>query len=92
MTDVDSLYAGARFLLAERAGRFAGLDGLAEVLQLGQVEHVFLEVPVGTVLRLPPDDYDYQRVAAVLARGPDHAAVLETLDAAAQHCLPRVEP
>jgi biotin carboxylase len=90
--DVDSLYAGARFLLADRAGRLAGLEGLAQLLQLSAVEHVFMEVPVGTMLKLPPDDYDLQRVAAVLARGTDHAAVVETLDTAAQYCHPLVEP
>lgn len=90
--NLDPLVAGARFLLADRVGRFAGLDGLAELLQLSAVEHVFMEVPVGTGLRLPPDDYDTQRVAAVIARGPDHAAVLETLNAAARCCVPRVEP
>lgn len=88
----DCLYAGARFLLADREGRFAGLDGLAEVLTAGAVEHVFMEVPVGSALRLPPDDYDLQRVAAIVARAPSHAEVLETLDAAARRCVPRVEP
>jgi biotin carboxylase len=85
------LYAGVRFLLAGDAGRFAGLDGLAGLLHLTSVEHVFLELPVGTEVRLPPDDYDSQRVAAVLVRAPDHAAVVEALDAAACLCVPRIE-
>jgi biotin carboxylase len=87
---VDSLFAGVRFLLADLEGVFQGLDGLAEVLQLGSVEHVFIEVPVGTTVRLPPSDYDTQRVAAVLTRGPDHGAVLDTLATAARHCLPHL--
>ncbi|HKE97904.1 MAG TPA: hypothetical protein VKG45_03090 [Actinomycetes bacterium] len=86
----NSLYAGVRFLLADREGRFLGLDGLAEVVRMGAVEHVFMEVTVGATLRLPPEDYDTQRVAAVVARAPEHAAVLETLDAAARRCRPRI--
>jgi biotin carboxylase len=91
MGTVDSLCAGVRFLLARSEGTLLGLDGLAEVLQMGAVEHVFMEVPVGSTLRLPPDDYDLQRVAAVVARGPEHSAVIETLERAARCCIPRVE-
>jgi hypothetical protein len=54
---LTSLCAGVRFLLARSEGTLLG-DGLAEVLQMGAVEHVFMEVPVGSTLRLPPDDYD----------------------------------
>jgi biotin carboxylase len=88
----DSLYAGVRFLLADRAGQFLGLDGLAEVLAMDAVEQVFLEVPVGTPVRLPPDDYDTARVAAVIARAGTHAAVLDALEAAARRCVPRIDP
>lgn len=86
----DSLSAGVRFVLADVEGVYRGLDGLAEVLQLGSVEHVFMEIPIGTAVRLPPADYDTQRVAAVVARGPDRETVLDALDNAARHCLPHV--
>jgi biotin carboxylase len=92
LRSTDSLYAGARFLLADRAGRFLGLDGLAEVLQMGAVEHVFMEVAVSTMLRLPPDDYDLQRVAAIVVRAPAHSTVVEQLEEAARRCVPRVAP
>jgi len=85
------LHAGARFLLAAEAGRYAGVDGLAETLQVAAVEHVFPELPVGSAVRLPPDDYDTQRVAAVVARTPDHAALVATLDAVARRCRVRIE-
>jgi len=87
---VDPLFAGVRFLLADREGGFDGLAGLVEVLQTGVIDQVFLEVPIGTTVRLPPADYDTQRVAAVLTRGTDHETVLRTLSQAAQHCRPRI--
>jgi biotin carboxylase len=82
----DSLCAGVRFLLATESGRFSGLEGLEETLAMSAVEHVLLEVGPGSSVRLPPDDYDTQRVAAVVARAPDHAAVVAALDAAAGCC------
>jgi biotin carboxylase len=86
----DPLVAGVRFLLANREGVYRGLDGLDEVLQPGTVEHVFLEIPVGTTIRLPPADYDTQRVAAIVTRSCCHETVLTTLDTAARRCLPLV--
>jgi biotin carboxylase len=86
----DRLVAGARFLLAERSGVFRGLCGIEQALASGSVEHLFMEIPVGTTVRLPPADYDTQRLAAVLARGPDHATVLDTLADAARRCVPEL--
>jgi len=85
------LVAGVRFVLADGEGTFAGLERLPEVLQHGEVEHVLLEIPLGTAVRLPPSDYDTQRVAAVIARGPDHAAVTHTLDVAARQVRPIID-
>jgi biotin carboxylase len=86
------LYAGVRFVLADRPGRLAGVDGLAEALALSRVEQVFPELPPGAPVRLPPADFESQRVAAVLARAPSHAEVVETLEAAAALVSPRIVP
>jgi biotin carboxylase len=85
-------YAGVRFVLAERAGRLQAMDGLADVLRMGAVEHVAMEVPVGTELRLPPDDYELQRLAAVVVRAATYDDVRAQLEMAARVCVPRVVP
>ena len=86
----DTMVAGARFLLADRDGVFKGLEGLADVHQLDPVEHLFLEVAIGTAVRLPPADYDTQRLAAIIASGPDRASVLQALTTADRLCSPQI--
>ncbi|MCS0639650.1 ATP-grasp domain-containing protein [Streptomyces sp. LP05-1] len=62
------LEAGLRFVLADRPGRFEGLHGLAGLGEDPGFDHVFTEVPVGTEVALPPENFGQQRVAAVIAR------------------------
>jgi biotin carboxylase len=85
------LHAGARFVLARRPGRFAGLDGLDQLLAAPGYEHVFFEVPVGARIALPPDNFGLQRVAAVCVRHPDRAAVDTLLDAVASDVTARIQ-
>jgi biotin carboxylase len=88
----DGLAAGVHFLLADRPGRFAGVDELAGVLAMSRVEQVFTELPPGADVRLPPADFESQRVAAVLVRAPSPAEVGAALDAAAALAVPRILP
>lgn len=71
--------AGLQFLLAGRSGVFAGLAGTEEVLAGAGYEHLFLELPVGSAVRLPPEHFTSQRVAAVCARHRDRAGLDELL-------------
>jgi biotin carboxylase len=82
---------GVRFLLADRPGRFERLDGVETLLERPGYEHVFVEVPVGSEVRLPPEHFTSQRVAAVIARHADRAALLDLLETAAASARPAVE-
>jgi len=84
------LHAGVRFVLADRAGRLDGVDGLDRLLATPGYDHVFLEVPVGTMIALPPDHFGLQRVAAVCARHPERAGLEALLAAVARTVTARV--
>lgn len=75
------LHAGLRFVLAETAGRFEGLDGIAAVCADPGHPYVFVEHPLGTEVKLPPDNFGLQRVAAVAARHVDRAGLDALLSA-----------
>jgi biotin carboxylase len=61
-------HAGLEFLLAPESGLFDGLEHADLVLERPGYEHLFVEVPVGSPVRLPPEHFTTQRVAAVIAR------------------------
>jgi len=84
------LHVGLRFLLAEHAGRFDGLDGIEVLCTDPGYPHVFFEHPVGTRVSLPPDSFGLQRVAAVCARHTDRAGLDALLARAVREVVPRV--
>lgn len=76
VTEPDrSEHAGLQFLLADRPGRFEGLARTEALLERAGYDHVFLEVPVGGLVRLPPEHFTSQRVAAVCARHGDRPSL-----------------
>ncbi|KZM75383.1 ATP-grasp domain-containing protein [Nocardia terpenica] len=82
LTPDREMQAGLRFVLAESAGRFDGLTGLADLVEDPGYHHVFTEVPVGADVALPPDNFGTQRVAAICARHTDRAGLDRLLDTA----------
>jgi biotin carboxylase len=74
------LVAGIHFVLADRDGRFEGLHGVEQVLREPGYEHVFVEVPEGAEIRLPPRHFGLQRVAAIIAKHAEHDGLDELLD------------
>ncbi|WP_229400827.1 ATP-grasp domain-containing protein [Micromonospora okii] len=79
------LHVALRFVLAERPGRFEGLDGIETVCADPGYPYVFFEHPAGTEVTLPPESFGLQRVAAVCARHVDRVgldALLSTVDGA----------
>lgn len=74
-------HAGLRFVLAERPGRFDGVDGVAAVAGDPGYPHLFFEHPPGTGIALPPENFGQQRVAAVIARHATRAGLDALLDA-----------
>ena len=84
------LHAGLRFVLAEKPGRFEGLDGIATVGGDPGYPHLFFEHPTGVEITLPPENFGLQRVAAVCARHVDHAGLDALLSAAHRDVSARV--
>jgi biotin carboxylase len=84
------LHVGLRFLLAEHAGRFEGLDGIEVLCTEPGYQHVFFEHPVGTQVSLPPDSFGLQRVAAICARHTDRAGLDALLARAVREVTARV--
>ncbi|OLR92244.1 ATP-grasp domain-containing protein [Actinokineospora bangkokensis] len=90
LTPDRDLHAGLRFVLAGSAGTYAGLDGVAELVDAPGYDHVFTEVPVGAAVKLPPADFGSQRVAAVCARHVHRAGLDALLDAVPEVVTARV--
>jgi biotin carboxylase len=81
----ESLHAGVRFLLARSEGRLVGLRDVDAMLRTPEVEHLIVEQAPGETIVLPPLEFSRQRVAAVIARHPDYALVLQALSRAGRH-------
>lgn len=84
----ERLYAGIRYLLAGEPGRLRGLSAAETVMEEPAVHHLFLEVPLGAEIKLPPDNFRLQRVAALIARHPDYDALTALLARAASSVTP----
>lgn len=84
-TGRPALYAGARSVFADRAGRIEDIRGLGAALGVRGVTHAAILIPPGGQTRLPPDDFMSQRVATVIATAGDrqdlHEALVESCDA-----------
>ncbi|GAB2847067.1 ATP-grasp domain-containing protein [Lentzea nigeriaca] len=90
LTPDRDLHAGLRFVFAESAGTFEGLDGVTELFEEPGYDHVFTEVPPGTQVALPPANFGTQRVAAVCARASDRAGLDALLDTAGKSIRARI--
>ncbi|MFB6807473.1 acetyl-CoA carboxylase biotin carboxylase subunit family protein [Streptomyces sp. NPDC056387] len=86
------LNAGLRFVLAERAGRFEGADGLTPLGEEAGYDHFFTEVPVGTEVALPPQNFGQQRVIAVIARHATREGLEQLLHRVTTEATARITP
>ena len=90
LTPKEQLYAGVRYVLAGRPGRLERLAGMEGAMEHPAFHHLFLEVPLGTEIKLPPDSFRLQRVAALIARDSDYQALTDLLDEAASSVRPLI--
>ncbi|MEV6716646.1 ATP-grasp domain-containing protein [Lentzea sp. NPDC051208] len=90
LTPDRDLHAGLRFVFADRAGTFEGVDGVTELFEEPGYDHVFTEVTPGSQVALPPANFGTQRVAAVCARASDRAGLDALLDAAGERITARI--
>ncbi|MFJ7166376.1 pyridoxal-phosphate dependent enzyme [Streptomyces globosus] len=82
-------HAGIRFLLADRPGTLASVDGTGEALAAEGVERVTVTAAAGRPVRPPQNAYD--RLGHVIVRGDDAAQVAAALAAARQHITVRLD-
>ena len=69
--------SGIQFIIAEKEGIFAGIDGLEEVLMSPLVRQIMIEVPFGTQILLPPNNFRLQRLVAVISSASSHEELNE---------------
>ncbi|GHE73699.1 pyridoxal-phosphate dependent enzyme [Streptomyces vinaceus] len=81
-------HAGIRFLLADRPGTLASVDGIAEALAADGVERVTVTATPGRSVRPPRNAYD--RLGHVIASGDDPENVSAALDAARREITVRL--
>lgn len=82
--------AGLRFVLAEQAGRFEGAEGLQGIGEDPGYDHVFYEVPAGTEVALPPENFGQQRVVAVIGRHIDRDGLQALLNRVSTEATARI--
>jgi biotin carboxylase len=87
-----SFVAGGRSLITTRAGALRGISGLPELLALDALEAFSWELPFGTAMGLPPEDYVNGTAAGVIVRGGTHADVATALEEAVALAKVEVEP
>ncbi len=72
--------AGIHYIFAEKEGILRGYTGLDKIMEHPLVQHIFVEVPQGETIILPPKDFRKQRVIAVLSTASSHAHLQQHLD------------
>lgn len=85
-----ALHAGGHSMLARAPGRFDGLEGLDEVLDLWGLEHFVWEKRRGAPVVLPPGQALSSWLASVIVCDVSYEEVEELLDRAADRARPRI--
>ncbi|PQP14297.1 carboxylate--amine ligase [Rhodococcus opacus] len=91
MIPTRNRYAGSRGVLSPARGRFAGFDGLADVLDLFGIEHFVFEREIGGNIMLPPGDTLSAVLGYAIARSVSYDDVRDVLQRAVALSRPRVE-
>jgi biotin carboxylase len=73
-------YSTARFLLAPRPGRFAGIGGIDRMVQSSLIEHIFVHASRGDEIQLPPTDFAGHRVGVIIARGENYRELVSSTE------------
>ncbi len=79
---------GIQFISAQVEGVFEGLNGLRKALSHPYVKHIFIEVPFGTIIKLPPENFRLQRLAAVISSAGSHAALKQHFEQVKSSLIP----
>lgn len=83
---------GSRDILAEVEGTFMGMAGLDVALANTGVQHVSVDMPLGSEVVLPPASYTQHELATVICSGYSPRAVQSDLLAASELIRPIIEP
>ena len=78
--------AGSWHVLVERSGRLAEVRRVDDALRVPGVVRFVQDVAPGNAVAQPPASYTASTIGSLIARGPDAAAVVSTLERA-QQCL-----
>jgi biotin carboxylase len=82
--------SGIQFITTDKEGVFERLDGLEKVLDHPYVKHVFIEVPYGTDILLPPKNFRLQRLAAVVSSSSSHEILKEHFKEVKSLLIPKI--
>jgi biotin carboxylase len=84
--------AGSMDILAEAEGTFGGIAGLDAALANTGVQHVSVDMPLGSKIVPPPASYTQHELATVVCAGYSNEAVEADLRAAAELIEPIIKP
>ncbi|HKR48897.1 MAG TPA: ATP-grasp domain-containing protein [Pseudonocardiaceae bacterium] len=91
MPDPTGVVAGSIQVITKETGRFAGFADLGAALTVPGIEHFTYEIPPGTEVRQPPDEFITPILATFIGRALDQPNLIRLLEEAADACWPLVE-
>lgn len=83
--------AGSIQVITENTGRFVGFADLGAALAVPGIEHFTYEIPPGTRVRQPPDDFVEPVLGTFIGRAFDHPGLIRLLRRAADASGPVIE-
>jgi biotin carboxylase len=84
-------YVGTQYVMAPRAGWYRGLAGIDVASDTPGFDHLYIEVPAGVRIDLPPEDFQSCRIAAVFAQATTSSGVKRALSEACAALHPIIE-
>lgn len=91
MPAATGVVAGSIQVITKQEGWFTGFDSLGTALAVPGVDHFTYEIPPGTEVRQPPDDFVTPILATFIGRALDQQALTRLLRDVAERCHPVIQ-
>lgn len=91
MPDPNGVVAGSIQLITKETGRFVGFHDLGAALAVPGIEHFTYEIPPGTEVRQPPEEFIAPILATFIGRALDQPNLIRLLREATTVCQPLIE-
>lgn len=91
LTSNKFLCSGIRFILAKNAGTLHYFDGLDLALCNPNVDQILIDVPIGSKIELPPQNFRLLRTAAVVVNHKEYNQCQFILNHLGENIIPQIK-